>query len=157
MLVGAPFALKESTTLQAGAGYVYENVNGQFQMLGSPLAGSADFATDEFFGDSVGLSSNQRAVVGASGNSGGGLSGRGAVYIFEFTSTNWTRLLEFQGFSASDGLGGAVDIDESGLIAVAGAAGSANGYALVFEKVGDTWNNTFTIQGDEASQRAVRQ
>lgn len=140
LLIGAPLVNDSE-----GTAYYYEPSGGLLTRVGEPLRG--DGAVGGGFGSSVAVSSNRVAIIGSATYSSDGLSGRGAFYIFEYVDA-WTSTALEVGFEGGDSLGYAVDIDESGLIAVAGAPGNAAGYASVFEKRGDVWESTLIISGE---------
>ena len=147
MLVGAPF------TSSVGSASYYEQSGTEFSLVGSPLVGSSDISTsNELFGASVGISSNQRAAIGAPANSFDDVSGRGAVYIQEFVGSDWVPQYAVNGLAVGDALGQTVDMDDSGTLVVAGAPGGGTSYAMVFEKNGDTWENTFSVIADNPGE-----
>ncbi|GAX22850.1 hypothetical protein FisN_24Lh136 [Fistulifera solaris] len=140
LLVGAPFVNSGE-----GAAYYYESSGGVLTRIGAPLRG--DGALDGSFGTSVAVSTNRVAIIGSATYSSDALLGRGAFYIFEYTEA-WTLATLEVGFEGGDNLGFAVDIDESGLMVVAGAPGNAAGYASVFEKRNGIWESTLIISGE---------
>ncbi|GAX17795.1 hypothetical protein FisN_24Hh136 [Fistulifera solaris] len=140
LLVGAPFVNSGE-----GAAYYYESSGGMLTRIGEPLRG--DGALDGSFGTSVAVSNNRVAIIGSATYSNDGVLGRGAFYIFEYTDA-WSSTTLEVGFESGDNLGFAVDIDESGLMVVAGAPGNGAGYASVFEKRNGTWESTLIISGE---------
>jgi hypothetical protein len=140
LLVGAPFVNSGE-----GAAYYYESSGGVLTRIGEPLGG--DGALDGSFGTSVAVSSNRVAIIGSATYSNDGVLGRGAFYIFDYTDA-WSSTTLEVGFESGDNLGFAVDIDESGLMVVAGAPGNGAGYASVFEKRNGTWESTLIISGE---------
>lgn len=153
--IGAPLLLAPGTNVAVGGVYVYEFANGGFTQVGSVLRGSSGVdAANEFFGSSVAVSDNGLVVVGASGNSGDSNPGRGAFYIYSRSGGAWNLEASFAGIQAGDTLAIGVDVDRAtGSVVVAGAPGVGPGYAMIFERVGGTWTNTFLAVGDSEGER----
>lgn len=146
-------SLDDSTNVNSGSAYLYE----QFSFIGKIVGGdAAGRATNAFFGRSVDVSGSY-AVVGASGAN----SGRGAIYIYKFNPNTLKWALEANltdpNGDAGDSLGVAVslyydtDVDEAWVFAGApydNEIGKTNvGSVLVYRKAlgSTTWRNVAKI------------
>ncbi|HUU96643.1 MAG TPA: FG-GAP repeat protein [Phycisphaerae bacterium] len=104
---------------------------------------ASDAAESDFFGVSVSISGDV-AVIGASGDDGGG-----SAYVFEKPPGGWENMTETAKLTASDAAGGerfAESVSISGDVAVIGAhwdddAGTRSGSAYVFEKPPGGWED----------------
>ncbi len=140
--VGAYFA-DAGGAAHAGTAYVFVR-NGSTWTEQAKLVASGAIAHDRF-GLSIGISGDL-VVVGAPGRDAGGASGTGAAFVFERRGMGWTQAAELVALDgdAGDGLGSAVAIDSTTIVAGApsdeGAGGSAGGAVYVFVGSGAAWN-----------------
>ena len=135
LLVGAPHH-----NSWAGAAYVFHLDPAQGWILQAKLSVS-DGTEGNQFGTSVSISGD-RAVLGASGYG----EGRGAVFVFTRSGSNWTQTAELTSSDAGlqDGFGSCVSI--SGEYAIVGAPRKNDGEmrpnvgaAYVFKRSGSNW------------------
>jgi hypothetical protein len=143
--IGAPGSTVQGM-LNAGAVYVFENLNGIWTETQKLVPNDA--AVNYGCGYSVVLKNNQ-VVAGAIGESHAGTH-CGAAYIFEYAGTSWVQAAKLVASDASGGdlFGYSVAID--GDVAVVGAVDAWTGgfqyvgAAYVFEKQGSQWPLTET-------------
>ena len=144
IVVGAPRDLNDSHTASTGAAYLFGSLGGA-QL--HRFVGSDSVALD-LFGDSVAISGNIVAV-GAPGNSSGGLTDNGAVYLFDRVSgMEIGKLVSFNGLT-EDLMGSSVAMDGSTLVAGAPQpmiSPSNSGAVFVFDI--STMNQTMTLFND---------
>ena len=102
LVVGSPYATVCSN-YQPGAAYVFtESASGWTQ---SAKLTASDGAAYDGFGSSVAISGNT-LVVGASVATVGGVSDRGAAYVFAEPGSGWASMTESAKLTASDGAAG---------------------------------------------------
>ncbi len=150
VVIGAHFDDFGSNFMNQGSAYIFVR-NGAVWTQQTKLTAN-DGATDDYFGNSVAISSNN-VIVGAAGDDIGGNTEQGSAYIFVRSGTTWTQQTKFvaNDGAAGDYFGNGVDITLtlSGTIAVVGAwrddiGGNLNqGSAYVFTRPqSGTWAQT---------------
>ncbi|HEX5124238.1 MAG TPA: hypothetical protein VFV97_13410 [Rhodanobacteraceae bacterium] len=148
IVVGAYGASVNGNALQ-GAAYVYTNVGGTWTFVKKLVADDA--AGGEFFGRSVAMSGN-RALVGAPYASVDGTAARGAVYMFDGSTSDWTQTAKIVADSGDPADGFAFSLAATPTHMVAGANGSngAAGGAFVFADDGaDNWTQEARLVADD--------
>ncbi len=130
------------TASSQGAAYIFVR-NGATWTQQQKLLASDGIAGDRF-GESVAISS-ATVVIGATGADPGGLSGRGAAYVFVYNGTLWTqqqKLVAADGL-ASDNFGYSAAINGETLVIGARldnvGANTNAGSAYVFVRSGTSW------------------
>jgi hypothetical protein len=116
---------------EAGAGRIYELIDGIWQQLGQKLIGDA---RHDLFGSSISLSGDGNIVaIGSVNNDNEGGANAGHVRIYTYQpDTNWTQVGKaIIGKASGDGSGWAVSLSKDGkTIAVSAKLG---GYVRVYE------------------------
>eukprot|EP00980_Cylindrotheca_fusiformis_P025226 scaffold13293_cov120-Cylindrotheca_fusiformis.AAC.10 len=115
---------------EAGAGRIYEFVNGGWQLLGQELLGES---RHDLFGSSISLSGDGNVVAIGSVNSDSGGENAGQVLIYSYNpTTNWTVVGKpIIGKSSGDRFGSAVSLSKDGKTVAIGA--DSGSYVRVFE------------------------
>jgi predicted outer membrane repeat protein len=138
----------------SGSAYIYSLVKGIWQE--TKLLAS-DGATQDYFGNSVSISSDGATViVGARGDDDNGTSS-GSAYIYSLVKGIWqeTKLLASDGAS-HDYFGDSVSISSDGATAIVGAYGGDNypssGSAYIYSLVKGIWQETKLLASDGATQ-----
>lgn len=154
VVVGAH--LQDGAGVDAGAAYIFEKpMSGWMNGSEDAKLTASDASGGDWFGYSVAISADD-VIVGAYGDNGQS----GSAYIFEKPSGNWvssttSTKVNSENSSSSDRFGYSVAI--SGEIAVVGVPYSDNtsmdqGSAILFQKVGGTWNHalgTLTLKASD--------
>jgi Bacterial Ig-like domain (group 3)/FG-GAP repeat len=152
-LVAAP-SHSVGGTFEAGAVYVFRRGGSGYTQTGELTA--SDGATDEFFGFSVALSANGRALVGAYDYE----AATGAAYVFSRTGSTYRQTAEL---TASDGapyeaFGLSVALGADGSSAVVGSPFHAtgnpvpgNGAAYVFRRSGSHYTQTAELTASDGA------
>jgi hypothetical protein len=118
--------------------------SGWADMTETAMLTASDGAAGDWFGNSAAISGDT-VVVGAPYHDGG-MSNRGAAYVFEKPLSGWDNMTESAKLAASDGvanhnLGGAAAISgDTAIVSAMGLIGSP-GAAYVFEKPSAGWDN----------------
>jgi hypothetical protein len=127
---------------------VYEVINGNWIMRGSPIYG---IAAMDLFGHSVDLSfdGNILAVGSPYADSNAGAD-TGSTKIFDWNGSTWVERTAIGGPVAGDFFGLGVSLNDSGdRIAVGATMGDGSvqdtGYVVVFQWDGNTWNTFGSI------------
>ncbi len=129
-----------------GSAYVFTRSGSTWSQ--QTMLTAADGAANDYFGRSVGLSSDgNTAIIGANMKTIGANTRQGAAYIFTRSGSTWgqqARLTATDG-GAYDWLGAAVGLSSDGNTALAGAEGhtvganATQGAAYVFTRSGAAW------------------
>jgi hypothetical protein len=126
-IIGAP---KENTTAtDQGAAYVFV-FSGTWTEQAKLVA--LDAAEDDYFGNSVDISSDGNTAV-INSDFGGDV---GAVYIFTRSGTTWTQQQKFTGEGINAYLGGSVAISSNGNVIIA----TGNSYVKMYTFLGGIWS-----------------
>jgi hypothetical protein len=137
-----------------GAAYVFTRTAGTWTQQQKLVV--LDNNTDEFFGNSVALSSDgNTALIAAEGDD----TNRGAAYIFTRSGGTWTeqQRLTAIGRANSDFFGWSVALSADGLTALIGAIGKdtspnlSNGAAYVFTLTGGVWTQQQELLASDRS------
>jgi len=142
IVVGAYGASVNGNALQ-GAAYVYTNVGGTWTFAKKLVAD--DGVGGEFFGRSVAMSGT-RALVGAPYASVDGTAARGAVYMYDGSTSDWTQTEKIVADSGGPGDAFAFSLAATPTHMVAGANGVGGGQGAAF---------VFADQGGSFEQEAL--
>jgi len=129
---------------EAGAAYIFHELNGVWTPLPKITAGDADFG--DRFGASVCMDGD-RVIIGAAEDSEG-TSRAGAAYIFERNGANWVEVAKLIASNPNVGAEFGLSVSLSGDRAVVGAprsdepAGQDTGSVYIFDKMGASWIET---------------
>lgn len=155
MIVGAPLHDVNSNSAQ-GQVYIYQN-NGENQWTEVQNLTASDGTAGDRFGEALAVTPNYTLIVGAPEDDEGSSSNLGSAYIFTFNAGTWSeqqKLEATDSFSFSgDERGTAVALTADGNTAFVGApgversGGTIPGVVYVFERSGNTWNQTDTLVG----------
>jgi hypothetical protein len=147
IVVGAYGATVDGNVLQ-GAAYVYSNVGGTWTFVKKLVADDA--VGGEFFGRSVAMSGT-RALVGAPYASVDGTAARGAVYMFDGSTSDWTQSGKVVADSGDPGDAFGFSLAATPAHMVVGANGSngAKGGAFVFADEGGGWEQLARLVADD--------
>eukprot|EP00980_Cylindrotheca_fusiformis_P024761 scaffold12403_cov148-Cylindrotheca_fusiformis.AAC.3 len=140
---------------EAGAGRIYEFVDGTWQQLGQALIGEG---RHDLSGTSISLSGDGNIVaIGSIGNSNDGGKGAGHVRIFEYDSNEATwRLLgkPIIGRSPGASCGSAVSLSFDGMAVAVGADSAGYVQVLEYDVENTYWHEiSATIEGDSNGGR----
>lgn len=159
MVVGAPLHDVNSNSAQ-GQVYIYQNDGENHWTEMQKLTASDGLAGDRF-GQSLAIAPNYTLIIGAPEDDEGSSSNLGSAYIFTFNAGTWSeqqKLEATDSFSFSgDERGTAVALTADGDTAFIGApgversGGTIPGVVYVFERSGETWNQTDTLVGPTSS------
>lgn len=151
---GSIVAVGASNPNEMGNVRIYENQSGIWSQIGSDIVG---YATGDYFGSSVSLSSDGSVVaIGAPGNDANGESS-GHVKIFENQSGTWVQLgNDINGEASNDYSGVMLSLNSDGsVIAIAAKhnddAGLDAGHVRVYKYQEDAW----TQIGDDIDGEAA--
>jgi len=149
IVVGAYGATVNGNALQ-GAAYVYSNIGGTWTFVKKLVADDA--VGGEFFGRSVAMSGT-RALVGAPYAAVDGTAARGAVYMFDGSTSDWTQTGKIVADSGDPGDAFAFSLAATPTRMVAGANGSngARGGAFVFVDDGGAWTQQARLVADDGA------
>lgn len=121
IIVGSYFDQINANTNQ-GSAYIFTRFGTDWSQETKLIAN--DGATDDYFGNTVAISSNS-VIVGATGDDIGANVNQGSAYIFNRSGTTWTQQIKLIAGDGSEGdyFGTSVDITNtlSGTISVVGA------------------------------------
>jgi hypothetical protein len=149
IVVGAYGASVGGNALQ-GAAYVYRNVGGTWTFVKKLVAD--DGVGGEFFGRSVAMSGS-RALVGAPYASVDGTAARGAVYMYDGSTSDWTQTAKIVADSGNPGDAFAFSLAATPTRMVAGANGVAGGQgaAFVFADQGGSFEQEARLVADDGA------
>ncbi|HVV97250.1 MAG TPA: hypothetical protein VHC92_08940 [Rhodanobacteraceae bacterium] len=147
VVVGAYGATVNGNALQ-GAAYVYSNVGGTWTFVKKLVADDA--VGGEFFGRSVAMSGT-RAIVGAPYAGVDGTPARGAVYVFNGSTADWTQTAKLVADSGDPGDAFGFSLAATPTHIAVGANGSngAKGGAFVFADDGGEWQQVARLVADD--------
>jgi len=147
--LGSSLSLSADGNIVAMGGYrgtvldrvvVYQNINDQWELMGSPLTGGE---SDTGFGRSVSLSSDGMTLAVGENKA----SNKGEVNIYQFSNDEWTQIGEsILGESNEDYFGSDVDISQNGTTVAIAAAGKDDD----FTNAGQV--KVYTLSNNEWSQ-----
>jgi FG-GAP repeat protein len=149
IVVGAYGASVNGNALQ-GAAYVFTNVGGTWTFAHKLTAD--DGVGGEFFGRAVAMSGT-RALVGAPYTSVDGTPARGAVYVYDGSSSDWTqvgKVVADEG-NAGDGFGYSLAASATTMVVGAGAVDAGQGAAFVFADDSGTWTQDTRLVADDGA------
>lgn len=152
IVVGAYGASVDGNALQ-GAAYVFTNVGGTWSFAHKLIAD--DGVGGEFFGRAVAMSGT-RALVGAPYTSVDGTPSRGAVYVYDGSSSDWTqvgKIVADEG-NAGDGFGYSLAASATTMVVGAGAVDAGQGAAFVFADDNGTWTQQERLVADDGAAGA---
>lgn len=149
IVVGAYGASVNNNALQ-GAAYVYTNVGGTWTFAHKLVAD--DGVGGEFFGRSVAMSGT-RALVGAPYTSVDGTPARGAVYMFDGSTPDWTQTQKVAADSGDPGDAFGFSLAATPTTMAVGANGSngAKGGGFVFVDDAGTWTQQARLLADDGA------
>lgn len=149
IVVGAYGASVNGHALQ-GAAYVYTNVGGTWTFVKKLVADDA--VGGEFFGRSVAMSGN-RALVGAPYASVDGTVARGAVYMFDGSTSDWTQTAKIVADSGdpADGFAFSLAATPTHMVAGANGVGGGQGAAFVFADQGGSFEQEARLVADDGA------
>jgi hypothetical protein len=147
IVVGAYGATVDGNVLQ-GAAYVYSNIGGTWTFVKKLVADDA--VGGEFFGRSVAMSGT-RALAGAPYAGVDGTPARGAVYMFDGSTSDWTQSGKVVADSGDPGDAFGFSLAATPTHMVVGANGSngAKGGAFVFADEGGGWEQLARLVADD--------
>jgi hypothetical protein len=147
IVVGAYGASVNGNALQ-GAAYVYSNIGGTWTFVKKLVADDA--VGGEFFGRSVAMSGT-RAIVGAPYAGVDGTPARGAVYVFDGSTADWTQNAKLVADSGDPGDAFGFSLAATPTHIAVGANGSngAKGGAFVFAEDGGGWQQLARLVADD--------
>ncbi len=148
IVVGAYGASVDGNALQ-GAAYVYANVGGTWTFAHKLVAD--DGVGGEFFGRSVAMSGT-RALVGAPYASIDGTASRGAVYVYDGSTSDWTETGKIVADSGDlgDAFGFSLAATPTHMVVGANGSNGARGGAFVFADDGD-WTQEARLVADDGA------
>ena len=149
IVVGAYGASVNGNALQ-GAAYVYTNLGGTWTFVKKLVADDA--VGGEFFGRSVAMSGT-RALVGAPYASVDGTAARGAVYMYDGSTSDWTQTEKIVADSGGPGDAFAFSLAATPTHMVAGAngVGGGQGAAFVFADQGGSFEQEARLVADDGA------
>lgn len=149
IVVGAYGASVNGNALQ-GAAYVYSNIGGTWTFVQKLVAD--DGVGGEFFGRSVAMSGT-RALVGAPYASIDGTPARGAVYVFDGSTPDWTQTAKIVADAGGPGDAFGFSLAATPTHAIVGANGSngGKGGAFVFADDGGEWTQQARLVADDGA------
>jgi hypothetical protein len=149
IVVGAYGATVGGNVLQ-GAAYIYTNVGGTWTFVKKLVADDA--VGGEFFGRSVAMSGT-RALVGAPYATVVGTAARGAVYMFDGSSSDWTQTEKIVADSGGPGDAFAFSLAATPTHMVAGAngVGGGQGAAYVFADQGGSFEQEARLVANDGA------
>eukprot|EP00979_Chaetoceros_neogracilis_P013229 scaffold3742_cov267-Chaetoceros_neogracile.AAC.1 len=137
-IVAVGLDLDENTDTTSGYAQVLEYDNGSWSQLGDGIQFEA---AGDYFGNSVAMSNDGRAIVVGEPLITGGGYGPGCARVFEYSRGSWNQLgSDIDGEADGDGFGYSVAMSEDGRTIAVGGPGNEAGYVRVFEYSGGVWN-----------------
>lgn len=140
IVVGAPF--DDETTANTGSAYIFTRSGSTWTQQAKLNANVADRAVSDHFGSNVTISGDD-VLIAADSATFGGLTDRGAAFVFTRSGTTWTfqQRLTPTDAAAFDYLG---SLYIEGDFAVLGASGknSNTGAVYTFTRSGTTWTQS---------------
>ncbi len=149
IVIGAYGASVNGNALQ-GAAYVYTHVGGTWTFVKKLVADDA--VGGEFFGRSVAMSGN-RALVGAPYASVDGTAARGAVYMFDGSTSDWTQTAKIVADSGdpADGFAFSLAATPTHMVAGANGVGGGQGAAFVFANQNGSFEQEARLVADDGA------
>lgn len=149
IVVGAYGASVNGNALQ-GAAYVYTNVGGTWTFAHKLVAD--DGVGGEFFGHAVAMSGT-RALVGAPYASVDGTPARGAVYVYDGSTSDWTQIgkVVADAGDPGDGFGYSLAASATKMVVGAGAVNAGQGAAFVFDDDNGAWTQNIRLVADDGA------
>jgi len=149
IVVGAYGASVGGNVLQ-GAAYVFTNVGGTWTFAHKLVAD--DGVGGEFFGHAVAMSGT-RALVGAPYTSVDGTPARGAVYVYDGSTSDWTQTgkVVANAGNAGDGFGYSLAASATTMVVGAGAVNAGQGAAYVFDDDHGSWTQNIELFADDGA------
>jgi len=138
---------------KAGHVRVYSESGGVWTQVGSDLDGEA---ANDFFGNSVSLSSDgKRIAIGANFNDGAA-ENAGHARVYSESGGAWTQVgTDIDGKAADDRSGFSVSLSENGKCVAIGASWNNDGYTRVFSESGGVWTQVGSdINGEAANDHS---
>jgi hypothetical protein len=141
-----------------GAAYVFTRSGSTWTEQQKLLA--SDASTDDFFGNSVALSSDgNTAIIGAYSEDTSPNTNNGAAYVFTRSGSTWTQQAKLLASDAAstDLFGISVALSSDGNTAIIGAysedtsPNTNNGAAYVFTRSGSTWTQQAKLLASDAA------
>ncbi|MET0230335.1 MAG: hypothetical protein ABW186_05325 [Rhodanobacteraceae bacterium] len=147
IVVGAYGANVDGNVLQ-GAAYVYSNIGGTWTFVKKLVADDA--VGGEFFGRSVAMSGT-RALVGAPYASVDGTAARGAVYVFDGSTADWTQTdkVVADAGDPGDAFGFSLAATPTHMVVGANGSNGAKGGGFVFGDDGTGWTQLARLVADD--------
>lgn len=151
LVIGSPRGSEINDTCQAGAVYVYTRPNAAADFTFQARLQATGGPTQNCFGASVAIAENT-LVVGAPGGTTN--PGKGEVFVFTRSGSNWTQRTRFTGSDSDDGDNFGIDVDISGNTVIVGAqrheTNGVNraGQAYVFTRSGTVWVEQAKLRAD---------
>eukprot|EP00979_Chaetoceros_neogracilis_P007969 scaffold1738_cov267-Chaetoceros_neogracile.AAC.2 len=148
-IVSVGLDLDENTDTTSGYAQVLEYDNGSWNQLG---AGIQFEAAGSYFGNSVAMSNDGRAIVVGEPLITGREFGPGCARVFEYSRGSWNQLgFDIDGKAAGDWFGSSVAMSEDGRAIAVGSPGNGGGYVRVLEYSDGVWNQLGSdIDGEAA-------
>ena len=112
----------------------------------------------DIYGSAVAISANGNVIVsGASGYSGNGYSGAGAIVIgtYSYTSGSYVPTIPFYSANANERFGYAVDISNDGTLVAITSYGSGNQNLYVTKYVNGSWGSLLKIANATSTVTSV--
>ena len=149
IVVGAYGASVNGNALQ-GAAYVFTNVGGTWTFAHKLVAD--DGIGGEFFGRAVAMSGT-RALVGAPYTAVDGTPARGAVYVYDGSTSDWTQTGKVVADSGNpgDGFGYSLAASDTTMVVGAGAVNAGQGAVYVFDDENGTWTQNIELVADDGA------
>ena len=149
IVVGAYGASVNGNALQ-GAAYVFSNVGGTWTFAHKLVAD--DGVGGEFFGHAVAMSGT-RALVGAPYTAVDGTPARGAVYVYDGSSSDWSQVgkVVADAGNPGDGFGYSLAATTTHMVVGAGGSDGGQGAAFVFADDGGAWTQQGRLVADDGA------
>eukprot|EP00979_Chaetoceros_neogracilis_P007971 scaffold1738_cov267-Chaetoceros_neogracile.AAC.4 len=137
-IVAGGFDFDENTDTTSGYALVMEYDNGSWSQLGDAIVFEGP---GYWFGTSVAMSNDGRAIVVGELLITGRKFGPGCARVFEYSRGSWNQLgSDIDGEAAGDQFGSSVAMSEDGRTIAVGGPGNEAGYVRVFEYSDGVWN-----------------
>ena len=154
IVVGAYGASVNGNALQ-GAAYVFTNVGGTWTFAHKLVAD--DGVGGEFFGHAVAMSGT-RALVGAPYTAVDGTPARGAVYVYDGSSGDWSQVgkVVADAGNPGDGFGYSLAATTTHMVVGAGGSDGGQGAAFAFADDGGAWTQQGPCRRRRSDGRRLR-
>ena len=137
-IVAGGFDFDENTDTTSGYALVMEYDNGSWSQLGDAIVFEGP---GYWFGTSVAMSNDGRAIVVGELLITGRKFGPGCARVFEYSRGSWNQLgFDIDGKADGDCFGNNVAMSEDGRVIAVGDPSYGAGYVRVFEYSGGVWN-----------------